>query len=155
MDTNNSAKCTGLRLPTTKELLTRIRTDVENAINSLRNADSIPAIRKILDQIYSYQIPNHNQIPANILGTIEDYRGVTRQVMMHTRTLDDLIQNLCHLLILLDESINEENKRERSNALSAIFKRLAENADTILEILENDPDSKNALNHLADVVQSK
>lgn len=72
----------------------------------------------------------------DIIEWVQEVQKVINAVQMRDKTRSELVSLLDELLAKVNGIVDEENQKELSNKLKALFNQLAEHSDEIAKIID-------------------
>ena len=120
-----------------KERYKQLISEITDANNALCAADTEKDIYKALKDlaVLFNQFDNHDLFP-DIIECVQEIKKIINAVQMRDKTRSELVSLLDELLAKANGIVDEENKKELSNKLKALFNQLAEHSDEIAKIID-------------------
>ena len=121
----------GVALMPMKEVYEHMYDDVATALNALARAKSSKVIRNILQEIFQY--PVDNRVSDKIQHMIHDIKDNVRAMHTNDYSRCSMCNDLEHLLIALNEAIEDEAFNEAVDEARHFFQFMVDHADKFVD----------------------
>lgn len=119
-----------------KERYKQLISEITDAKNTLCAATTEKDVYKTLkDLAVLFKMYDNYDLFLDIIEWVQEVQKVINAVQMRDKTRSELVSLLDELLAKANGIVDEENQKELSNKLKALFNQLAEHSDEIAKII--------------------
>ena len=120
-----------------KERYKQLTSEITDAKNALLAAGTEKDVYKALkDLTVLFKMYDNYDLFPDIIEWVQETKKIINAVQMRDKTRSELVSMIDDLLAKANGIVDEENQKELSNKLKALFNQLAEHSDEIAKLID-------------------